>query len=763
MREFDIRLEELAPAVAATFVFLLGVELAGEEVPLLRPVVGLFLFGFFPGAVLLATLGIEPRDGRKRILYAVGVSLVVAMGVGLILNLVLPAFGIDRPLSTGPLLVPYLFGIAGLCGWRLFVGESLSYRVRVPTRLEEFRTWQLVALLLPLLSVVAVSALNVERRQLPMVGFLIFLAIVPVVVATRDIETRDLSVLVWGLALAVLWHKSLWVEFTYGGHASVVGIFQSGYWLVGGETLLVNAVLMPALAQLLGVEILTHMKVVMPVFVSLIPLALFATFGRYVTPRVAFLATNLFVFSHPFYFQYPSTPRASFPVFFLALIGVTIADQSSARVHTRALSLLFAAGVVVSHYGTSYYVLFATVGSVGLLYLLRVVDVAIDRDTRVREFVSTFRRQYVSSVLRSLRRSDTHVFGWSYGVFYSIAVLSWYLFVDQGSKFVLFTEQLVNAYLSLFVEQGGQGSTATRLATDYGSRSIAFSKLLYLIIAALVGTGIVVCSARRLLYSENLRFDDEYLSISVLLFVLFGATLVVSGAWGGGRPLMIVLSFGAIFAAVALLWSADLIVQVGNTVSERINPGYDSINRRSVRSGALISFSVLLATFFVINTGVMSAVAFGGEAPSNVPAADPEERYQDTDIRTQVWLTDHRDQQYLIHTDQIAHQQVTDWRNGEITARSERQPYRFKQKHNLQAIDDPQLETGYIVLLAHNVHDDRVQIDHVTSRPIESYELSLRRRNRIYTSGSGAVYFHPERSVGVNSGDNRTADDEDQV
>lgn len=745
MGRYNIRLESVVLALTIVFVVLLGLDLIGRDIPVLRPVVGILLFAALPGAVVLRIVGVNPEDTRIWILYSVGVSLVMLMAIGLILNLLLPLVGVDRPLAPIPLTVPYVIGFSIFAGWGLSTGSVSPIKIRVPTRLEKLRFAQMVAVLLPILSVLAVTTLNVGRVKLPMIAFLILLSIIPVVVVAGFVKTVDLTGLVLGVSLAILWHKSLWTEDLFGGHASVIGIFDSGYWSVSGETLLVNAILMPALSRLLGIEILTQVKVVMPVLIALIPLALFVAFDRYTTPKAAFLGAALFMFAHPFYLQYPSTPRASFPVLFLSLIGVVIADGQTARIHRRGLSVLFGAGVVVSHYGTSYYVLFATVGVVVGLYLMRTINTNLHRgsDEDKLSGVSTSEQPRFIQLLD--KRHKSSVFNRSYVVFYSVAALGWYFYVDGGSKFDILASQILQAFVSLFIEGGGQGSTTERVVTDYGSQSIRLSKYLYFIFALLIGIGILVSIVRWFINDGESMFSDEHLTMSALLLALFGVAAAVSGAWGGGRPLMIVLSFCAIFPLVMLSQCVNAVRWTDRRASKLIR-GDNPVTLRGGKNGAMLAFAVLLASLFVINAGVISAVAFGGNAPSSVLDSDPDIRDANFDIQTHAWFTDHRNEQYQVYGDNTVYRQATDWINGEVAARTEvSSSYRFRPKFDLNSINDSVVEPGYVVLVSHNIREDRVAVDYINSRPIRTYELSLDQRNRVYTNGLGETYYNPKR------------------
>lgn len=747
MKNVSIRLERLALGLAAVFVvLLLSTRVLGIRIPLLRPVVGIVLFGLIPGGLLLHSIGMGPQRGVIWLLYAIGASLVFGMIAGLLLSIILPLVGVEKPLTPIPLTLPYLLLVSGVYLWIRRRGTPLDVELEVPIRLNEIDIQHLLALILPLLSVLAITVLNGLEVTTPVVLLLGAIALVPAItVATRSSE-KHFPLFIWSIALALLWHKSLWMGYNYTGHLAVAEIYESGVWGLEGNTLLINSVLMPGFAHLLGVGIMTQMKVILPVFVAFLPVAMYVTFENYTTPRLAFLGSCLFVFAHPFYYQYPSVARASMPVFFLVLVGVVMSDKDSSDVYRRALSVVFAFGIVVSHYGTSYYVMFTMFGALGLLYVFRGVDRGVQRAKstyskrsdggRVDDSRSFLER------LRPLSLSNyADILTWIFVILYAVLVISWYLYIDNGSKFYALTVRVVDAFLAL-LSGGGQGTTASRLATDYGAVSIRLSKYLYVLLGVLLALGLATTYLKRFLGSEEPAFDDDYLAVATFLLVLFGGTFILSGEWGGGRPMMIVLSLTSIFPAIAALQIASAIGRVYKTVAARVKGIRPDIDLQ-LRTGGQITFSVILAVFLLLNSGVVAAVAVGGEAPSNVPTTDPGEINRVFDIQTHAWLADHRDDRYQIYGDRRARAQTTDWLPAEIAVQSERRPYRFTKANLFFALNDSDVETGYVVMIYQNVEYDLVEVNYVTKRPIEAYELSLDRRNKVYSNGHGSVYFHP--------------------
>lgn len=744
----DVRYETGVVALGGLFAVAVVLDAVGLGVPFLRPVAGFLFLVPGLGGLVLQVVWIDPELRADCVAYAVGCGLVLVTAIGFLLNVALPIVGYSRPLAAGPMLVGILGTTVGLAAFvrrrRSPSWLSVPDRARLASAWRHLRAagWQpALALLLPLAGVLATTALNVTNRPGPLLVVLVAVALVPTVVVLDLVEERYLPLLVGGTALAVLYHKSLWVGYAYGGHLSVVTVFKDQHWPITSEVLAVNGVLMPSLAHLLGVPILTQMKVVMPVLVAVIPLAMYVTFRQYVDSTTAVLGAAVFVFAHPFYYQYPSVARASIPVLFLALLGTAISDDYHHLLGRRLLALLFSVGLVVSHYGTSYYVMFALLGTLACFPVLSALDEAGKRHLRSDPTVPP--EPYHRRMWSSISGGGLEVMRWDLVGFYLGSVITWYFYAAEGTKFEALIERVRNAYVSLFFEDdSGGGATAARLATDYGGVSIDYAENLYLSIALLIGVGMVVVVARRVVPRWDTGFDDEYVVTAGMVFVLFGGTILFSGEWGGGRPMMIVLSLTAVFAGVAIVTAGRLTVRgLAAAVAPFSIPAAIEVEASPGGLAGRAAFAAVLATLFVLNSGVMATVAYGGEAPSNVPSSDADAVDMTTDVRLHAWLTDHRSADEEIYGDRLARAQATDWMNGEIAAHTDDPPYRFRRTNFFESVDDPELEEGYLMLLRHNLVDGLVEVDYVTQRPIEEYRLDLDRRSQIYTNGEATVYY----------------------
>ena len=84
---------------------LIGLDAAGVHIPLLR---GLFAFVyllFVPGMLILRALRLHQLGGMRTPLFAVGLSLATVMATGLLMTMLYPVFGFERPLALVPVVM----------------------------------------------------------------------------------------------------------------------------------------------------------------------------------------------------------------------------------------------------------------------------------------------------------------------------------------------------------------------------------------------------------------------------------------------------------------------------------------------------------------------------------------------------------------------------------------------------------------------------------------------------------------------------------
>jgi len=698
---------------------------------------------FVPGGLAVLLLYEDLRVSARTVLYAMGLSLISLLGMGLVINLFLPRVGIKQPLATLPLAVSVTLIVTGLAVAVLRRKSSGTVTASLPLPLSPV---PVLLTLLPLLSILTVTYLNVTQNNGPVLALLVVLGVLPLVAILR-FDVRWHAYAVWFLALAILYHKSFWKNFGFSGSPGVIRAWQAKQWTPGvtevhpySTELLQNGVLFPTYARLSGITIITELEVVNPFLVAFIPLGVFVAARQYFGSRHGLLAAGLFSFAHPFYMQYPTAGRAATPVLFLSLFAVVLTDDDTSTLRTSLFGIVFASGIVVTHYGTSYFVMFAILGALGFLLAIRYLDTLLDE--RLPEAAP-------DGGLAVSPRPDTStaparsVLRWTLALYYTVGAIGWYMYATQGQKFKTLPYHVISSIRTMTDDQVVSGRTGARIQRDYGSQSIRLSKIMYAGFGMLMGFGILYAFYRRFFKRDRSLVDDQYVVLASVMLAIFGSTFIARN-WGGGRPMMITLAFTTPFSVLGAL-----AIGHASAAIEDSKLGRTTFSRWMDRgtSPPVVVFAVLLLVLFSLNTGLASAVVIDGRSPSNVPWSEAQDSHRSIDIAGHVWLNDHGTGS--VYGDPVTHGQ-TDWLLPEIELQSGAdRSYGAglnKPRGDLLTLrDDPAVEPGYLLMLSHNMEDREISQRFAGENvPFSEFERELDRRSVIYSTEVSAVYYAPD-------------------
>jgi len=710
---------------------------------------------FVPGSFALTA--ISPRQlNIWVIITTAGLSLLFIMMTGAVLNLVLLPIGIERPLST----IPIVIGISTVLGSLAVPHLRNPDRVvlTIPSQSPDFHTYAVLSLL-PLWSILSVSLLNRTGKVVPVISVLVLVGLVPVFATIKSDQDWH-AFGVWSIALAILYHDSLWIYSGFGGSPGVVSTWELGRWTPGigsvgpaSTTLLENGTLFPAFARLTGVDILTQMEVINPFIVSLIPVGMYVAFSEFVESDTALLASSIFVFAHPFYLQYPTAGRAAMPVLFLVMLSIVVANKNIDTFESRLLNLIFATGIVTTHYGTAYYVLAAVLIATVLRVVYDILDELLAEGEKLLTTDRISRNTPSLDELSETRRRNA-VFSLTFSLFYGVAVIWWYMYTVGGAKFKLFPNHSIRILRQFTEGTLFVGGTTERIQRSYGGEAVSISKNIYILLAVLTLLGLLVAHYRNIWQPSDFSINRTFLSFSTGLFGLFGLTVIFQ-TWGGGRPMMVAFSFTSLFAVVGFFWVSGLVSKM---------LGYIGVSKRfSKTRPAKFIFATLLVVFLLLNTGVASAILLDGRAPSNVPlhsqvenSPNPSVRsdaFRTVDTHTHVWINDNHPRTNSdwgkVHADAIGSGQ-TDWYRPRIELQSvgHNAYYEWwKPRFDLYELAGDRSPSGYILLMGHNTALNTISVGNSEEISLDQIRPGLSNMSRIYSTGDTSIYFGNETSI----------------
>lgn len=337
------------------------------DIPMLREVLGFVYFSTVPGVLILHILKLNSLDFVKKLLLSVGLSLSFLIFIGLLINFLFP-------LTTISLVLPFSIILLLLCAFayrRNKEGFSSPLSFNRQTDSQKQLTFMLILpVLWPLLAVLGTQLMNTTNNNAVLVVTLISIPIYIVAVvllrqripnATYPVAIGMISIsllLIWGLTSNYLIGRDSHDEY-FVSQLTVSIMHWSPANIINQLNATLSVSLLPPIYHLItGVHIVYFYKVMLPLLVSLTPLAIYRLSEKYLGSQYAFLAAFFFMAQAPFMNMIFGATRQVMAIFFFALAMMTLFDDRMSELNKRMILLIFVFAVIVSHYSTSYILFF---------------------------------------------------------------------------------------------------------------------------------------------------------------------------------------------------------------------------------------------------------------------------------------------------------------------------------------------------------------------------------------------------------------------
>jgi uncharacterized membrane protein len=315
-----------------------------------------------PGAILLRALRVPSQIISSFPVYVPCASIIVLLGVGLATDLAGPLVGVHAPLRTWPLLL----SLEAACIVLLATTSRGRSNVGVPWQSLHLRVGVIWPTVLPLAAVLGAQRLNNGLGSAVAVIALTacIVTLVAATVQSARVDSTVLAMILYSVGLAMMWSFSLRGDLVYGFDISteyqrmtqtvLTGIWHAGHHGDAYGAMLSVTVLPAELHFLTGMSGLIVLKVVYPMIGALFPVAIFGLARAVLSRRWAFLAPAFTLTQAAFFQELPGLARQTIGlVLFSGLVAVVI-DRRFARRQQWGMIALFAAGMTVSHYSTTY-------------------------------------------------------------------------------------------------------------------------------------------------------------------------------------------------------------------------------------------------------------------------------------------------------------------------------------------------------------------------------------------------------------------------
>jgi uncharacterized membrane protein len=327
-----------------------------------------------PGVIALRAVRV-PTDAILRFpVYIVAASLFVIIAGGLLADLVGPSVGVARPLHG----LATAFTVLGVSTVLWLIGLTSPDAARLPWSSLLRRPSLLLGLAVPALA--AIGALLLTNGHGPVVariGACVTVAtLIGVVIFAHRLTRGQVALLLFAASLAAEWAFSIRsqeivgfdisTEIHVAQHTQAVGIWHQLNRNNAYSAMLSLTVLPSTLAALTGLSPLIAFKVLFPAIAALFPLTAYFLGDRIVSPGFAAGAAALIIAQNYFFQLMPQLARQEIGLLFFAALLVAMLDVRLRRGPRLVLIVIFAAGLIVSHYSSAYLAIAAVVIAVVL-------------------------------------------------------------------------------------------------------------------------------------------------------------------------------------------------------------------------------------------------------------------------------------------------------------------------------------------------------------------------------------------------------------
>ncbi|MGB8234051.1 MAG: hypothetical protein WCE60_08670, partial [Methanobacterium sp.] len=170
--------------VQLSLLGIIGLDLLGINIPLLREVIGFIYLVYIPGIIILRIFRLHKLSNIETLFYSVSISLATLMFIGLLINFSLPLAGFEGPISFVPLLLSInLVTILLLILSYFFDKEYIQPAFRI-----EISSKHLLLLLPLFLSLFGSYLINYHDSNLGIIFMILTIAIIILLVGFKKID-----------------------------------------------------------------------------------------------------------------------------------------------------------------------------------------------------------------------------------------------------------------------------------------------------------------------------------------------------------------------------------------------------------------------------------------------------------------------------------------------------------------------------------------------------------------------------------------------
>jgi len=562
---------------------LIGVEIIGIEIPVLRQLTCIIYLTLIPGLLILRILKLHKLSNIESILYSVGLSISTLMFVGFFINMVYPLFGIDDPISTRYLIVTMSLVVLVLSTISYIQDKQYSDPEFIDLS-DIFCPKFLFFLLVFLVAILGAYFINLYDAHFIYLLLVLLIILIAIVIECSDFFPQKLyPIAIFVSTISLLLSNSLISNYLRGWDIQIEYylsnlVIKNSFWDYSNSLSNVNCslsviLLAPIFSIVSSIDLIHIFKIIYPFIYSLVPIGLYQIFQTQLqNKKLSFLSVFFFISFFVFYTEMLQLARQQIAELYLVLVLLLFFDDTIPKVQKKILLIVFISSVCVSHYGLTYIFLFLLIAVICLLEVGPKLNCCkkLSADRITKNFVLLF----------------------------AIIAFAWYIYISSSSAFITFIKTGYEIYSKIFTEflnpEFSEGLSLIMIETPSFVQSI--SKLLHMTTLFFISIGVINLFIKYI----PLNWSKEYIALCLTSYMLLVASIIapfLSNAYNTARIYQISLIFLSPLCIIGGITFFKLIYSLLGV----------TFNQKCLKKPICL-LMIFFATFMLFNTGFVSDV-----------------------------------------------------------------------------------------------------------------------------------------------------------
>jgi len=322
-----------------------------------------------PGFLISLILRVRRLSLWENLLFIVGLSIAYLEFGGLLLNVLLPLFGVKNPLAFQNVLFGFDIFVVLLFILAWIRTKQFALPIQLPKSSNSEKVLYILPLFFPILAALGAIILNNGGSNILTLVLLGAIAVYSLLlVLLRDKITVNLypyAIFLMGAASLFTTSLRSWYitghdverefyvfQLTNTHHIWNMAFYQDAY-----NACLSITILPTILTNLLSIQDMYVYKVIFQILFAVTPVLVFFITKNYAVPVLAFLSALFFMSFPTFFNDMAMLNRQEIGFIFFGLVLYMMLHSDLSSMMRKILFTIFALGVIVSHYSTNFVLL----------------------------------------------------------------------------------------------------------------------------------------------------------------------------------------------------------------------------------------------------------------------------------------------------------------------------------------------------------------------------------------------------------------------